>query len=685
MRWLLVLLIIASFFASVGAIQISEIMYDPAGSDSGHEWVEIYNNESIDTNLTGWKFLESGTNHGITLENGSWILGVGKYAVIADDANTFLSDYSNYNGTLFDSTFDLSNSGEELVLKNSSLAVRENITYNSTWGAAGNGNSLQRFNGSWCEAGPTPGAQNNCSTPTPNTEDFQINVNLQSPAVVGIVYADLFKIEIKNKVNCSKQDTIIVNYNITTRNSTIKIANFTRAVGCSATADTGNWTPATEGNFTICGKLISTTSNNTNLANDAICSNITVVNSDSIACDLSIHVNATDFIYRYSETIDYGLIVNDLNCSNMTHPYVINYEIEDFFGNYLRNPYNSTYDIKCSDSSSHQKQPDEICGTEAYYIKAEILNTYCNDTNPGNNQDSFLIIVKGKSPKSSDCKTSSSGGSGTTTTTQTQDVSANFDIGIMEYPQVVATGQTFISRVEVKNKFSTAKTFEIYSYIFDKQKVLTEGGWVGNKQDVQIFAGQSADIFLVNTVRTDIEPGSAYSFRARVAVGDSKIDDTRNIEIIKGNVTAGKPANISNFYTKVKIFYPGKQIVLYARVENNLGSEQGFTLEVVNETKKEISLDKKSAKTFDFQITLPDYSRTYVLRLLQNDTVIDERTLDLQIVSTNSTQESVKSNYSEITGGMVFSNGNQNTNVAIALFVTVLLILVLALLKTKSK
>ena len=515
------------------------------------------------------------------------------------------------------------------------------------------------------------------------TTDATIIVYLKSPAVTGVEYGNLFKINIENKTNCSIKDSVFVNYNITKNGGLVKEGNFNKSIGCYGYADTGKWTPASAGNYTLCGLITNTTAGNTDLTNDFICGDVEVIDSNSIACDLSIDINATDFIYRYTGTIDYGLIVNDRNCSNMTHPYTINYEIADFFGNYLRTPYNSTYDIKCSDVSSHQKQPDEICGTEAYYIKAEILNPNCNDTNLANNQDSFLIIVKGKSPDSSDCKASESASSGTTTTTQTPELSANFDMGIMEYPQVVATGQTFISRVEVKNKFSTAKTFEVYSYIFDKQKVLTEGGWTGNKQDVQIFAGQSAGIFLVNTVRTDIEPGSAYSFRARVKVGDSQIDDTRNIEIIRGNVTAEKQANISSFYTRAKELYPGRQIVLYARVENNRDSEQSFVLELVNESKKEITLDKKSAKTFDFQITLPDYGREYVLRLLQNDTVIDERTLDLQIVK--STQETVKANYSEITGSMVFSNGNQNTNVAIALFVAVLLILVLALLKTKSK
>jgi hypothetical protein len=33
-------------------VQITEVMYDPKGADSGHEWIEIYNPDSTDFDLT---------------------------------------------------------------------------------------------------------------------------------------------------------------------------------------------------------------------------------------------------------------------------------------------------------------------------------------------------------------------------------------------------------------------------------------------------------------------------------------------------------------------------------------------------------------------------------------------------------------------------------------------------------
>jgi hypothetical protein len=43
---------------TLGQIIFSEIMFDPAGSDSGYEWVEIKNTENFSVNLEKYKFCE---------------------------------------------------------------------------------------------------------------------------------------------------------------------------------------------------------------------------------------------------------------------------------------------------------------------------------------------------------------------------------------------------------------------------------------------------------------------------------------------------------------------------------------------------------------------------------------------------------------------------------------------------
>src|SRR4051812_46838445 len=87
-------------------VVITEIMYDlPTGSDSGREWIEIYNAGSESVKLTGWKLFENSTNHKISAVSGGDALLPSSYTVIADNAEKFKADWPQFSGQLFDSTF----------------------------------------------------------------------------------------------------------------------------------------------------------------------------------------------------------------------------------------------------------------------------------------------------------------------------------------------------------------------------------------------------------------------------------------------------------------------------------------------------------------------------------------------------------------------------------------------------
>jgi len=155
-------------------IIINEIMYDPVGSDDNHEWIELFNNSSVTIDLTNWRFEEGGTQHRLTLKQGSISISQDGYAVIADNADTFLSEHPGFSGNLIDSSFSLSNTGEALKIRdNYNGNIIDEVTYTSDWGASGDSNSLQRKNdGDWIATVPTPGEQNAneqapTSTPSP--------------------------------------------------------------------------------------------------------------------------------------------------------------------------------------------------------------------------------------------------------------------------------------------------------------------------------------------------------------------------------------------------------------------------------------------------------------------------------------------------------------------------------------
>lgn len=162
------LLVLLSPFAAHAAFSFTEIMYDASGTDTKHEWVELQNTGSA-VDMTGYKFYENGSNHGLTLVAGPATVGAGGYVVIADDAVTFLGDYPSFSGTLFDSAFSLSNTGEAVSLRDESLIDVASVSYTSDAGAAGDGNSLNTLSGAWYPRLPTPGgaAASGSAEPTP--------------------------------------------------------------------------------------------------------------------------------------------------------------------------------------------------------------------------------------------------------------------------------------------------------------------------------------------------------------------------------------------------------------------------------------------------------------------------------------------------------------------------------------
>ncbi|HPW34408.1 MAG TPA: lamin tail domain-containing protein [Candidatus Paceibacterota bacterium] len=143
-------------------IVINEIMYNPQGTDSNHEWIEIYNSGNKTADIQKWKIYENDTGHSLKLIKGTDKIIPNGYAIIAEDAEQFIIDYPNYRGNLLDSAFSFNNNGEKIILKNQDLTIDE-VDYKLDWGGNGNGKTIQKSVVSWCEGTPTPGEASICS------------------------------------------------------------------------------------------------------------------------------------------------------------------------------------------------------------------------------------------------------------------------------------------------------------------------------------------------------------------------------------------------------------------------------------------------------------------------------------------------------------------------------------------
>jgi len=145
-------------------VMMTEVMYDLEGTDTGREWIEVYNAGSSPVDMADWKLFEANTSHRLTAESASVIPAQG-FAIIADNTAKFLTDNPSFSGVLFDSTFSLSNEGETLILRDGSGTDIDSVTYSSAMGAAGDGKSLQKNGSNWIAILPTPGAMTSGNAP----------------------------------------------------------------------------------------------------------------------------------------------------------------------------------------------------------------------------------------------------------------------------------------------------------------------------------------------------------------------------------------------------------------------------------------------------------------------------------------------------------------------------------------
>lgn len=138
---------------------ISEIHYNPVGTDDKHEYVEVCNVGTDAQDIANYKLFESSSNHGLTLNRGSSTLGTNSCAVFVTDPVTFMADYPSFSATLFDTSFSLSNTGEALILRDGNLADVDGISFTSSMGGNGDGTTLHRSGSTFTAGAASPGSE----------------------------------------------------------------------------------------------------------------------------------------------------------------------------------------------------------------------------------------------------------------------------------------------------------------------------------------------------------------------------------------------------------------------------------------------------------------------------------------------------------------------------------------------
>lgn len=147
------------------AIVINEIMADPIADETLNEWLELYNDENKDVNVSGWIIGDDNDND--TIEGGLYnnegtIIPAFGYAIITDDATRV---YNNFNVSsdavrlyVNDNSIGngLSNDGETIYFYDNNKNLRDKKTYNETTEDL----SWAYINNSLFKSNPTPGFTN---------------------------------------------------------------------------------------------------------------------------------------------------------------------------------------------------------------------------------------------------------------------------------------------------------------------------------------------------------------------------------------------------------------------------------------------------------------------------------------------------------------------------------------------
>jgi hypothetical protein len=131
LRSVALLFLISPIVAQAAVIAFDHIEYDPAGADSGHEWVRIHNVSGAALDLANWRFVESGTKHKLKPLSTS-VVPVDGYAVIADNAAQYVAEHGAGTDVVFDSAFSLSNTGEVLAFTDASSTIVLSESYIAT-------------------------------------------------------------------------------------------------------------------------------------------------------------------------------------------------------------------------------------------------------------------------------------------------------------------------------------------------------------------------------------------------------------------------------------------------------------------------------------------------------------------------------------------------------------------------
>jgi len=111
-------------------IIVTEINYSSYENMNAGDWIELYNNDTVIVELSGWIFRDNNINHSFQIADSTFILP-GQYLVLAQDSLRFHSLYPDVSNYLESFEFGLNSNSDELVFFDSYEQRIVNISYSN--------------------------------------------------------------------------------------------------------------------------------------------------------------------------------------------------------------------------------------------------------------------------------------------------------------------------------------------------------------------------------------------------------------------------------------------------------------------------------------------------------------------------------------------------------------------------
>jgi len=100
---------------ALAQVEISEVLYDPVGTETGGEAIELHNNGAQDVDISGYKIGTESTLNDATLHNGT-IIKANSYYLIADAGFSTLKDNPSWPDADYEEAITMSNTNAGVAL-----------------------------------------------------------------------------------------------------------------------------------------------------------------------------------------------------------------------------------------------------------------------------------------------------------------------------------------------------------------------------------------------------------------------------------------------------------------------------------------------------------------------------------------------------------------------------------------